>query len=40
MGVACGEKNAFRKNLKEIEHLGNLGVDRSIMLKLILSKWE
>ena len=33
-------KDAFRKNVKGKEHLGNLGMDRRIMLKCILSEWE
>jgi len=32
--------NAFRKNLKGREHLGNLGMDRRIMLKCIIIEWE
>ena len=34
------KRNAFRKILKEREHLGNLDIDRRIMLKCILSEWE
>jgi hypothetical protein len=32
------KRNAFRKILNEREHLGNLDIDRRIMLKCILSE--
>jgi hypothetical protein len=34
------KRNAFRKNLKGREQLGNLDMDRRIMLKCILSGRE
>lgn len=34
------EGNAFRKNLKGREHLGNQGMDKRIILKCIFSEWE